>query len=626
MSIKKEQLVRKKIMSYLCCSLFALTSVTATAESAAENEYSFDEMVVTATKISQPLKNVTSSVSVINQDMIKNSGAKSIAELLPYVPGVSLQNGGGLGSRTGISIRGFNGGSGSQKMLFLVDGRPANSSFKGGVDWNSIPLDTIERIEVVRGPVSALYGDNSLGGAVNIITRKPDKNKTTINTSYGSFGTFTSSFIHEGRDKDVAYMITADYGKSNGHRDHSDYEGKNYTFKLNVGDDVTFRAGHVQYDRTNPGTYGLSTSDSNYKSWDYDKVEGYYWDIEKKLPAKWDTTLRVYQNVLNTDNYYSNWRKSDVLKENTLGLQLQQHIKLSDKQTLTWGSDYQILKATDKPYKDNATNSLDTANAVDKGLNTLAIYLQSDQELTPKLHMNLGGRFDRHSVYGSQFSPKFGLAYHISNETTYKLNIARAYKAPSISDLYGKNGNRDLKPTKLWSYELGVEKQLDRATKGSITLYRMDAKDMIISKRQGGTSRKENADSMTPQGVELELSRNIDEHFDYFINYTYLDVGDMTRWASKHKGNIGINYKNRQVKASLLQQYVGTSYDGDLKTNPNAETIGCYNITNLKFTYTPSKHYEVSLGIDNLFNKSYETYKYDPMPGRSYTLSVTSRF
>ncbi|MDF2571148.1 MAG: TonB-dependent receptor, partial [Sporomusa sp.] len=128
------------------------------------------------------------------------------------------------------------------------------------------------------------------------------------------------------------------------------------------------------------------------------------------------------------------------------------------------------------------------------------------------------------------------------------------------------------------------------------------------------------------QGVEFELSRKANEHFNYFMNYTYLDVGDMTRWSSEHKGNVGVSYKNRQMKASLMQQYVGTSYDEDLKTNPNAAKIDAYSITNLKVTYTPSEQYEMSLGVENLFNRYYETYRYDPMPGRAYTISLTSRF
>jgi len=161
----------KKILSrLLVLSLLSVASLPAWADESAE--FNLDQVVVTATKTEKSIKEVSSSVSVITEEMMKNSNAKNVADLLTMLPGVKIQSTGNLGGDRGISMRGINGGPGSQKVLLLLDGRPANSAYESGINWNTVPLENIERIEVIRGPVSALYGANAITGVVNIITKK----------------------------------------------------------------------------------------------------------------------------------------------------------------------------------------------------------------------------------------------------------------------------------------------------------------------------------------------------------------------------------------------------------------------------------------------------------------------
>lgn len=622
----QRKVLKKSCLAYLCGILLLTTAGVAAAEPV--QEHALDDFVVTATRISQPVKEVTAAVSVITREMIENSNATSVAELLPTIPGVAITNQyGGYGARTGIAIRGINGGADSQKLLLLIDGRPANGAFKGTINWSTIPLSNVERIEVVRGPVSVLYGNNAFGGAVNIITKKPEKDSTTISTSYGSWATQTWSLVQEGKTDKVGYTFTADYGKSNGFRDHSDYEGNTFSLKADVGDAVTIRTGYTKFDRTNPGTVGLAKADSRYNPWDQDKVEAFYADLLFKLNrGTMPSQIRIYYNQTDSDNiteqkqnntYNGRWSLAQTLKDQTTGIQFQQSLVKSDQRNFIWGSDYQHLAADNTAYSNNGTATFSAYSA-----DTTAAYIQNNQQLSRKLRMDLGARYDHHSVYGGQVNPKFGLAYQAQGDTTVKLNISRAFMAPSMNDLYYASGkNPNLKPERMWNYEIGFDKQVDSNSKASIVFYKQNIQDMI---RKVG-ALKQNVDSANPQGIEVEWSSQLNPNLNYSVNYTYQDMGPLTKYASKHKGNLALHYKKDAWKASLMQQYIGTSWDGDRTGNTIPNTIAAYSITNMKVTYLSDRNYEVTFGVDNLFDKYHEQTSYQPLPGRFYMVSVKTR-
>lgn len=636
----KKSVLKRKVLYYL--SIFVLTSPAAGFADELGQDALLDEIVVTANRTETPKQQVTSTVSVITREMIEGSTATTLPELLTMVPGVALYNNGGMGSKAGLSIRGLDGGSSSYRTLLLIDGRPANNGFQAAIDWNTIPLVDIERIEVVRGPVSAIYGDSSLGGAVNIITKKYDKDRTVFETSYGSHDTIGTSLLQQGKLQNGNYVVTANYGKTDGFRDHRDYEGENYTLRLNLDSGWTFAGGYTQYDRTNPGTVGAQPTGPEYARPDFDTVEGFNFDLSKEIKSGIHTTkVSAYYNELNSSTitqtfdkkkkvYIDEWDLNSKLKEKTQGIQLNQNILISNKQTFNWGFDYKWLKADGVSYdKDNKTvgwpNPPTTLSPV--SANEYAVYALSSRRIGEKLIMDIGGRFDHHSAFGGQFNPKFGLSYSAGNDTTLKLNIARAFRAPTLNDLYGKNSWPDLQPERAWSYELSAEKKFNTKTTGSITFYREDIEDLIVGKDRSLSGHKDNAEKMRAQGVELELTREINEHVNAYANYTYLDVGDMTRRASRHKGNFGINYQNGAFKASLFEQYVGSSYVDDLASEPDAVKLGGYALTSVKFTYEPKESgYTYSFAINNLFDKDYEKYRYCPMPGCEYTFSVKRTF
>ncbi len=614
--MKKAKLWKKICVSGLCSGML-ITGITG-AEAADLPEFQVEEVIVTANRVETPAKDVTASVTVITQEMIQSLPARNVTDLLAFAPGVASNGRAGTGNPGSVSMRGLNGGGGSSKVLVMIDGRPMLYGYNSATDWNSIPLAVIERIEIVRGPVSTLYGNNSLGGAINIITKKPDKDATALTTSYGSFGTSSTSLVQSGKSDDVAYIFTANYERTDGFAPHGDYDGSNYTLRLDFADDITFRSGYNSYDRTN---YGKITAP---ESWTYSKPSSYYFDLEKKfVNGNVSSSLRAYQNVSKPRDYSKIWAPTIDRDDKTTGIMWQQNIRVTGDQTVIWGVDYQNLTAKDRLW-----------STADYDANTYAVYIQNSQRLQPKLLMDLGGRYDYHSEYGGQFNPKLGLAYAADEDITYKLNIAKAFKAPSLADLFGtskQQGNRDLKPTTEWSYELGVDKQFNADTRGSLVFFKMITDNNIIN---GENSKTSNA-NMRPAGIEAELSRKVNEHLDIFANYTYLDVGDMTFYATRHKGNVGVSYKNGLYKVGLSQAFVGSTWNNDLyDANGNLYTgskarklLQSYQVTNIKIDYQASPNMTVTFAVDNLFNADdYVTWQDYPSPGRAYTGAVTYKF
>lgn len=615
----------KNFISQTACALILAATVICPAQTifAAENEqntYSFDEIVVTATRTEKPLKEVSSSISVITREMIDKSPETTLTGILSKLPGLQITNtfGGGYGNVGAVTIRQLNGGGYSSKLLVLLDGRPILRAYGGGTDFNLIPLDAIDRIEVVRGPVSAMYGDTALSGAINIITRKPEKNAWSISTRAGSYGTFSSTLVQEGSDGKNGYLLTAQSGKSAGFRANSDGAGQQYTLRVDYGDDLIFRLGYATNRYDNPAAVNTPApaNPTQAKRWttNWNEASNDYIDIERKFSsANTSTSIRGYINndkqrqvfFASTGPNLNLWMK-DTLK----GIQLQQDIKTSAKETVTWGGDYRWL---------SATNLL--TNTELRGGKTYSVFVQDDRKLGDRIDLNVGGRYDHHSAYGGQFSPKIGLVYMARPDMAIKLNAAHAFKAPTLSDLYGSIGNPNLKPSEVYDYEFGIDKQFNANTRASLVYYRMVCINDIV---KGPSNMVASNIDVKPQGVEMEFTQKINDHIDFWTNYTYVDAGQQTFYLSRHKANFGINYQNGLFNYSLAQKYVGSTWTDDASST-RRHILSPYQVTDLKISYNPNPDYTITFGVENMFNRQYQVLEYYPAPGRTYTIVFTRR-
>ncbi|MGM9571126.1 MAG: TonB-dependent receptor plug domain-containing protein [bacterium] len=589
-------------------------------------EFNLDQVVVTATKTEKELKDVANSVSVITRQMIEKSPYNNVVDLLTVLPGVKIQGKGAYGGERAVSLRGLNGGPGSDKVLLLLDGRPVNSAYSSSINWNSIPLENIEKIEVIRGSASALYGTNALGGVINIITRKPDKNQTIFQTSYGTYKTAINSVTTMGKDSKLGYVLSADYGRTDGDREHNKYKNENINlnldYQINNEWQLKMRSGYHYEDLQQ------QTSVTASKPWLYDSLtkKAYYIDLAAVLEKeKMTNTVRIYNNNFDNsnDNAVTKSRNPSTLPskmtENITGFLWQQDLKFSNDALLTWGLDYKNAKAKNKI--NNKKYSADY----------FALYLQHDQKLNDYFHMNLGARIDKQSDFDTEISPKFGLVYDAGENTLLRLNIAKSFKAPSLADLYSTSssgqGDENLKAVEMMTYELGIEKQLSSAVNAKLVFYKSKSKNLIINKWiEPGLRKKTNVD-LDPQGIEMEINTKLSDHLNGFLNYTYLDVGDLTYMTSRHMGNLGLSYQNRGLKADLVLRYQGEGWywDHDAK-HPDGGAHGGFTTADLRLSYQMKPNCEIGLSIENLFDKEYQYYEGYPMPGITVMGTINFKF
>jgi outer membrane receptor for ferrienterochelin and colicins len=217
----------KKLIGFTVGMLFL--ALPQMGESEEKQIFDLGEIVITATKTPHLLSSVPGSVTVISEADIESINPQDAGDLLENIAGIKMERYGGIGQTAGIHMRGLY----ATEVLVLVDGRPINSPSLGSADLSWIPIDNIEQIEVVRGPNSALFGANAVGGVINIITKRPpEKFSTTLLSSYGSWNTFTEGIETGGRYGDLGFLITGNYKNSNGPRDNSDYESKSLSAKL----------------------------------------------------------------------------------------------------------------------------------------------------------------------------------------------------------------------------------------------------------------------------------------------------------------------------------------------------------------------------------------------------------
>ncbi len=214
-----------------------------------------ERIVISPSRIEESYGDISRKVDVITSKDIESSSAKDIAEVLTEITSVNISNYGGLGATKTIRMR----GSSAAQVLVLVDGRPLNNPRDGEVELSNIPLENIDRIEVMHGPASSLYGSAAMGGTVNIITKKPpkEKQKTEFTTSFGTFRTYIERLSHGGRVSKLGYLITGEYQSSDGFRDNSEFNAKDFNtkfeYELNDNNNLTLNSGFYRSKMGTPG-------------------------------------------------------------------------------------------------------------------------------------------------------------------------------------------------------------------------------------------------------------------------------------------------------------------------------------------------------------------------------------
>ena len=504
-----------------------------------ESKYILPEIVVTATKIDQPLNEVPLSTDVITREEIESSNALDAGDILRTSTGFNVRsyNPGGLAT---ASLR----GSQSAQVLIVLDGMPVFDPFTGLTDLSQISLAGIERIEIVRGPTSHLYGANALGGVVNLITRHPEE-RTSANLSVGSFNAQKYYLQTANGTGNMGYFLSGSVNKSDGWRGNDDFLRQSIFAKLagQLGSiHVQLLTGYYTSDIGLPGPkpagptkYGSHAVTSLYDRQNTANLYGLL-VLESDVGNHTNLTLKIRpaRDITNFQTTYDDWVTGDtIVNDNeyvakSVILNSQLETKLGRHRLLIGWDGIRRQADVIQKFSDQVSGVVEVVEW-NPATRTSGIWLEyiwhgSNFIVVPGL------RLDSHSEYGSYTSPNIGVVFDW-RAYTFRASAGRAFRAPGFNDLFWPNaGNRDLKSETGVAYEIGLERRLSRYAKGNITLFRRDVRNMIAwaPTGAGGFWQPSNINRYAVNGFETEFDVRL-ERFYATISYSFLDAVQTNR-------------------------------------------------------------------------------------------------
>jgi vitamin B12 transporter len=610
-----------------------------------------------------PVKDSTRPVYVINREQIEAQGARTVQEALKYLPGILSDGtaGGQLGALSSQLIRGGN----SAQVLILLDGRPVNDvGFFGGFDLSEFTTDNIERIELLPGGGSTLYGSDALGGVINIVPRSPStKPEVTVRAAAGSFGLNEQAIQTSGKtgglgwtlgysriQADNNFPFKIDRINFEDRRENADVLYNNLNLKLEgqLGDRnlLSFSTLYLTKQFGVAGGVPIPNSIGEFNTLT-PRAEQY--TDEVLLDLVWQSRLGNGNDSLLTSRVYADFLKynfnnpdpntfgtRDDVNRRAVGVQVQHNWQFAKNQTLTYGFDYRNTRSRNSTF----TYGLNTTDVnYDGDINQGALFARYEVNFTPSFSLNLGLRQDFNSLTNGSFtSPSVGARLAVSPSTTLRANYARSFRAPQISNLKGLAafnvvGNPDLQPEKGNSFDIGIDQQLGKVGLLRLTFF-SNRIDDLINFRFGSPSTYENIGRVETVGLEADLNLQLARNVYAFANYTLnnprivrdrnADIeGNQLSFRDADSLKVGLAYENpRGVYAAVVLRYLSNYF----VNNTNTESLPGYTTVDLKLRIPLSRTVVFNGSLDNLFNQQYEQYPGYPAVGRSFRVGISATF
>lgn len=591
-----------------------------------------EEVVVTANRLETAASEVGSSITVITAEQIEQRQQMFLLDVLRSVPSIDVVQSGVKGSTTSVFMRGAN----SEHTLIMLDGIELNdpSAPGGGYDFANLPTDNIERVEILRGPQSTLYGSRAMGGVINIITRRGSGKPTGfLSAQGGSFQTAAEKAGVSGGSGLYNYSLglsrfdTGGFsaaGKKYGNTENDGYQNSSINTRLgitpasNLSVDFIVNYLKTRSDLDNNG--GAGGDDPNY----IQKTEQISFRSQADLALfdnLWEQKLGVSFNDLNRDlnNGTDTTHPSDLSRASYHGQSItidwQHTLHLHESNSLTLGFERKEENARSDYYSESVWGPY-SSPWDEHSAHTTGYYLQDQVRLWDAWFTTLGVRLDDHSRFGSKATYRFTSAYTVKQtSTTVKGSYGTAFKAPTLYQLYEPTyGDVNLRPEKNAGWDLGVEQSLlgGKMTMGA-TYFHNDFEELINF--DSSLSRYRNIGRAMTQGVELTTALRPSDELTLRASYTYTRTEDKETGLEllrrpKNKISFDGNYrflKNANINLGLT--YTGTRFNNvyDPTTYAaNRVKMKDYLLVNLAASYDISKNLQIFGRADNIFDRSYE--------------------
>jgi vitamin B12 transporter len=610
-----------------------------------KDEEEVEEIVVTATRLETPSSHVGSSVTVITDEELVRTGKTFLHDALRAVPGLDVVRRGGEGQQTSLFIRGAN----SEHTLVLIDGVEANDpiSPNRAFDFANLTIDNIERVEILRGPQSPLYGSDAIGGVISIITKKgKGKPSLTVSGEYGSFqtnremaslsgGYSTADFSFSASRFDTDGISVASEEEGNSERDG--YENTTLSGKLAVRPlekvEVAFVGRYIDSD-AEIDPFGGDDPNS------VQETEQLFLRGQIKVglfKEKWENIIGLElsktdrKNRDEPDTVRPNDRSDGTFHGQIMRGNWQGNVFLSGGNVLVYGIDIQEEKGESEFFSESIfgpfTSSFDEQAARIEGY-----FFQGQASLLERLYAIAGFRIDHHSIFGSEITYRFVASYNLENTgTRLKGTFGTGFKAPSLFQLFDPaSGNPDLEPEKSKGWDVGVEQVIANGRmKAGITYFKNEFKNLIdftITNPNTFEGELRNIGNSESEGIELFSLFNVIDPVTLSAQYTYNDARDkdsdeLLLKRARNRFNVSFDYRFSD-RGAVHATVAYTGERRDLFTDPNTFitqniVLGGYTLINISASYDVGRGITFFSRVDNLLDKKYEESRGFGTPGIS---------
>lgn len=603
-------------------------NTTAVQDTLMQRTHNINEVVVTGTRAATDVRHLSQTVSVVGRKAIEQSMQPLLLPVLTeQVPGLFTTARGVMGygvsggAAGGISLRGLSGGS--ARLMVLIDGHPQYAGIFGHPIADAYQSMLADKVEVLRGPASVLYGSNAMGGVVNIITRKmhADGVSTQLHAGYGSYNTLETELTNRVRKGRFTSVASGSFNRTDGHRD--DMTFKQYSGYAKLGYDITSNwnayadVNMTHFNATYPGPVSAPLLDA-------------YQSITRGM-----TSVGIANDYGRTSGALSafyNWGKHWIndgytpstggtpqegrfkSSDNMMGLSLYQSTRFFSGNRITLGFDW--FRYGGEAYTKYVEGKrAGTRNGlVDRHENEAAAYADLRQDIGRRLTFNAGLRIDHHSSVGTEWVPQAGLAMHLPHDMELKASATKGFRYPILREMYMfPPQNPDLKPESMWNYELAMSQHLlNGRLHYGVNVFYINGKNLIMTlpNPNGSGMLNQNSGKIENSGFELQAAFRIDRHWQADANYSFLHMSNPVVATPKHKLYAGATFTEGRWSVSSGVQYIAGLYT---TVGKNAQTED-FVLWNVRAAFRATKWLSLWARGENLLAQKYEINAGYPMP------------
>lgn len=621
---------------YRRCALTIIALCICSQGFAADNNYLTMDLaqlmqvrVVSSTLTEKNLRTVPSSVTVFTYQQIESMGINTLEELLNFVPGFQDFRQADSGYEYYHSARGRRTDAQAREILVMIDGQRFQSEGFSGVYMPITLLSNIEKVEIIRGPGSALYGSNAFTGVINITTQK---NTNEVKVRYGTHNNSFGQVLYNTKINDYTVDIAADVFSDKGelYRLESAVDNKLYDsrdpsdgYGINIkiaGETTQWNA--IRQVQTAYEFYVVETLSNQ-----FNEMKKQYSALQFKKTIGWNDvvnthyTIRYSELVRDIQAGFFSTKASFQGNLQSVDFNLNNDFAISDNHSVQFGLEQRHMQM-DKAVLKTVIGDLLLTDAY--SANVSGLYAQSQYKFPEKTELTFGARYDHYSDIGSAFSPRFGITHQVSDIQTLKLLVGKAFRAPTFSDLAVSNntaiqGNPNLKPETITTWELVW---MGNWQHNSLTLTAFDSciDDAIVQGFVGQIRQFVNAEQdENSQGVEMEYLAQLGADWQLRAQYSFFNtLPESSFRQADNLASLIVNYQHEKWNINVSANHAG---EREMLSGSNKVSLNAYWLANTKVQYRFNDDTNIYLQAKNMFNEKYLT----PSQGTALTRGIPNR-